>query len=63
MFSDDENESYSERAMEIENEMGKALTPIFAKYSAQGVKSRQLFYLAVQAAQDVQLAQLMGFRK
>lgn len=63
MFNDDENESYSERAVEIENEMVKALEPIFTKYRAQGVRSRQLFYMAVQAAQEIQIEQLLGIRK
>jgi len=63
MFNDDENESYSERAVEIENEIVKALEPIFTKYRAQGVRSRQLFYMAVQAAQEIQIEQLLGIRK
>lgn len=59
LFNEDSQESYTELAKELEAELTRALLPIFKKYADQGVKQRELFYCAVQVAQDVQLSALV----
>ena len=59
LFNKDAQESYTELAKELETELTQALLPIFKKYADQGVKQRELFYCAVQVAQDVQLSALV----
>lgn len=60
VFNPDPTEGYTELALNISDEMTRALSPIFEKYAAQGVSARELAYLASGVVTDVHLSMLIS---
>lgn len=51
---------YTNKAMEIENKISKAIQPIIAKYIADGHLPREVALCALNAAHDAVVMEMLG---
>lgn len=56
-FNDDKR--YSDDALQLDQEVVRAVTPLFDKYHKLGYSFREIYYIITQAVNGVQLTRLL----
>lgn len=56
----EENERFTQDAIDFDREISRAIEPIFDKYVAQGARARELENIATGAVYTISLSRIIG---